>query len=135
MLSIDKNSRKPIYEQIVESVEREIASGILKENDKLPSIRDLSLKLSINPNTIQKAFIELDRRGIIISYPGRGCFVAPEASDRLRTSQSDKLQKLSELASQLYKLGLSKEEIINAVSKACIESSTDNRKENTDDNS
>lgn len=129
MLSIDKTSKKPIYEQIIESVEREIASGILKENDKLPSIRDLSLTLSINPNTIQKAFIELDRRGIIISYPGRGCFVASDATDRLRLAQSDRLRELSELALELYELGISKEDMLNAVSSACSDKRQD-RKEN-----
>ena len=66
MLVIDKFSRKPIYEQVIEGIERDIVTGILNEKDQLPSIRELSAMLSVNPNPIQKAFQELDRNGIII---------------------------------------------------------------------
>ena len=59
MIVIDKYSRKPIYEQIIDGIEKQIMSGVMGELDKLPSIRELSVALSINPNTIQKAFLVL----------------------------------------------------------------------------
>ena len=62
MFVVDVMSRVPVYEQIIKQVEEQVLTGILKEGDKLPSVRSLSVKLSINPNTIQKAYTELDRR-------------------------------------------------------------------------
>ena len=66
MFVVDVMSRVPVYEQIIKQVEEQVLTGILKEGDKLPSVRSLSVKLSINPNTIQKAYTELDRRQLII---------------------------------------------------------------------
>lgn len=74
MFQIDIMSRIPVYEQLIRQTEKFILLGVLKEGDKLPSVRQLSAELSINPNTIQKAFTELDRRGIIFSVNGRGEF-------------------------------------------------------------
>ena len=65
MFMIDPMSRQPVYEQIIRQMERFILSGMLAPGDQLPSVRSLSLELSINPNTIQKAYSELDVRGII----------------------------------------------------------------------
>ena len=79
MFQIDIMSRIPVYEQLIRQTEKFILLGVLKEGDKLPSVRQLSAELSINPNTIQKAFTELDRRGIIFSVNGRGNFVADKA--------------------------------------------------------
>jgi len=75
MFQIDTMSRMPIYEQVVNQLEYFVLNGILKEGEQIPSVRNLSVDLSINPNTIQKAYFELDKRGIIQSVPGRGCFV------------------------------------------------------------
>ena len=69
MFMIDPMSRQPVYEQIIRQMERFILSGMLAPGDQLPSVRSLSLELSINPNTIQKAYSELDVRGIIYSVP------------------------------------------------------------------
>lgn len=71
MFVVDVMSRVPVYEQIIKQVEEQVLTGILKEGDKLPSVRSLSVKLSINPNTIQKAYTELDRRQLIITVPVR----------------------------------------------------------------
>ena len=72
MFVIDVMSRVPVYEQIINQVEEQIMTGILKEGDKMPSVRSLSVKLSTNPNTIQKAYSELDRRQMIVTVPGKG---------------------------------------------------------------
>lgn len=87
MFQIDIMSRIPVYEQLIRQTEKFILLGVLKEGDKLPSVRQLSAELSINPNTIQKAFTELDRRGIIFSVNGRGNFVADKALKALEVSR------------------------------------------------
>ena len=79
MFVIDVMSRVPVYEQIINQVEEQIMTGILKEGDKMPSVRSLSVKLSTNPNTIQKAYSELDRRQMIVTVPGRGSFISSDA--------------------------------------------------------
>ena len=79
MFSIDPMSRCPVYEQLVEQVETYVLKGLLKAGDQMPSVRNLSLTLSVNPNTVQKAYSELDIRGIIQSVPGKGGFASKDA--------------------------------------------------------
>lgn len=76
MFQLDLKSRKPIYEQIVDKFKELIISGILKPSDKIPSVRDLAKTLTINPNTIQKAYRELERQGFLYSVSGLGSFVS-----------------------------------------------------------
>ena len=118
MISIDKFSRKAIYEQIIEGIERQIVSGVIKELDQLPSIRELSVALSINPNTIQKAFAELDRAGIIFSTQGRGCFVAENAKEKIKGRMADKLDSFSALANELSLSGIDEDTLVEIVKKA-----------------
>ncbi len=118
MLVIDKFSRKPIYEQLIEGIEREILMGFLAEREQLPSIRELSVALSINPNTIQKAFLELDRAGIIISSQGRGCFVAADAIERIRERLIPKVDEIGALSAELASAGIEEEIVIAAVRAA-----------------
>ena len=115
MIVIDKFSRKPIYEQIVEGIERQIISGVIKEHDQLPSIRELSVVLSINPNTIQKAFTELDRAGIIFSTQGRGCFVSENAKEKIRGRMQVKVEEFEILTRELCLSGIDKEVLIDTV--------------------
>lgn len=83
MFQIDRSGRTPIYEQIIDQTQRLIASGLLKEGDQLPSVRVLSQELSVNPNTLQKAYSELERRGLCVSAPGNGRFVTAVRFDSL----------------------------------------------------
>lgn len=76
MITIDYQSRIPIYEQIVERFEMLILKGVLKPDDQMPSVRSLALQLSINPNTIQKAYAQLEQQGYIYPVKGRGNFVS-----------------------------------------------------------
>ncbi|MCM1529959.1 MAG: GntR family transcriptional regulator [Alistipes sp.] len=76
MFSIDLTSRIPIYEQIYNKITDLILAGTLGENDQLPSVRSLAKDMSVNPNTVSKAYQELERRGVIYSVPGRGSFIA-----------------------------------------------------------
>ena len=71
MINLDLKSRVPIYEQLVDKVKQLIIQGVLKPDEKLPSVRSLAQELTINPNTIQKAYRELEREGYIYSLPAR----------------------------------------------------------------
>ena len=106
MFQIDSFSRVPVYEQIINQLEHFILTGILVADTQIPSVRNLSVSLSINPNTIQKAYAELDRNGIIYSVPGRGCFITKEAKGILSSQKQEKLATLKELVSELKLAGL-----------------------------
>lgn len=115
MFQIDTMSRVPIYEQIVNQLEYFVLNGILKEGEQIPSVRNLSVELSINPNTIQKAYFELDKRGIIQSVPGRGCFVTESAKNILSAKKREQLGDLKFLVNELALADIRKEEIISCV--------------------
>ena len=83
MFQIDPMSRTPIYEQLIDQLEKMIASGALREGDQIPSVRATSTELRINPVTILKSYTELDGRGLIHAVPGRGYFVCEGARDIL----------------------------------------------------
>ena len=117
MFRIDPLSRQPVYEQLIDQLERLVLLDLLSADSQLPSVRSLSLELTINPNTIQKAYSELDTRGIIYSVPGIGCFVSANAKALLTEHKRKKLTNLSALTAELRIAGISKEEIIH-----CIES-------------
>ena len=75
-ITIDLRSRTPIYEQIINIIKEQALAGILKPDEQIPSIRQLTQQIGINPNTIQKAYAELERQGIIYSMTGRGAFIS-----------------------------------------------------------
>lgn len=115
MFQVDVMSRTPIYEQLVNQVEQFILAGLLNEGDKLASVRTLSMELSVNPNTIQKALAELDRRGLITSVPGKGCFIAESAKSILSASKRGNLDILKEKLLEFKLAGIRKDEIIACV--------------------
>ena len=118
MLLLDKFSGKPVYEQLIEGVERNILTGIFAPGTQLPSLRELSAALSVNPNTIQKSYAELTRRGVILPTPGSGCYVAPNALEVLRREAKVKLEALRALADELRLAGIDEQEILEAVRKS-----------------
>lgn len=115
MFVVDVMSRVPVYEQIIKQVEEQVLTGILKEGDKLPSVRSLSVKLSINPNTIQKAYTELDRRQLIITVPGKGSFISEKAIEVVGVNSREKMTELNKIIMELALAGVTKEEIINNI--------------------
>lgn len=78
MIVIDYHDKRPIYEQVIERFQMLILNGALEPDEQLPSVRSLAVDLSINPNTIQRAYSELERRGLIYSIKGRGNFVSSQ---------------------------------------------------------
>ena len=99
MFDIDVKSRVPIYEQITENVKRLIIQGVLLPEEKLPSVRSLAQELTINPNTIQKAYRELEREGYVISRPGKGSFV----NDMTETMNREHIKTLTDEVESLIK--------------------------------
>ncbi len=113
MIQIDPRSRTPIYEQLVENITRLVVSGDMSAQSPVPSVRVLAAELSVNPNTVQKAFTELERRGILYSAPGKGRFVCSD-TDMLRGIQAKK--QLDILASEMRRaisMGVSPKEILD----------------------
>jgi len=118
MFQIDRFGRTPIYEQIIDQTQRLIASGILKEGDQLPSVRVLSQELSVNPNTLQKAYSELERRGLCISAPGNGRFVTAGAVRLVGEGFKERLGELRRIAEELCAAGMPLERVLGAVNAA-----------------
>jgi GntR family transcriptional regulator len=117
MFELDLRSRLPIYEQLVEKLKEMIITEVLKADEQLPSVRVLAQQLTINPNTIQKAYRELERQGYIYSLPGKGNFVAQIAQSK----NAEKLTKLKEemvkILSEAMYLGMTNEEILEIISE------------------
>lgn len=113
MIVLDKYSRIPIYEQIVEQFKKQILTGLLEKDAPLPSVRSLSLQLGVNPNTLQKAFAELDWLNLSYTVAGNGRFVHPDAREILRESEAKELyQSLGTLLAKLLTAGQKTEEIL-----------------------
>ena len=91
MIALDYRDPRPIYEQVVQKLADLILAGVLQENEQLPSVRGLASELSINPNTIQRAYAELDRQGYTYTVKGKGSFVA--GSEPLREKRRNELLK------------------------------------------
>jgi GntR family transcriptional regulator len=115
MIDIDIRSREPIYEQLIQKIKELIFSGVLKPDEKLPSVRELATRLTINPNTIQKAYKELENQGYIYSARGRGNYVMPINNMSKLKSYDQLLDKITELVKEANYVGISKESVINAI--------------------
>lgn len=110
MISINTRDPRPIYLQIKESICRLILTGILPEGERLPSVRELAGQLAINPNTIQRAYRELEHEGFIYSMTGKGSFVGAlsQVDDGRKTA---KLAEFKAAAQELMNLGMSRERL------------------------
>ena len=93
MFTIDHHSRVPIYEQIISQVERLIATQVFQPQDQLPSVRQAASTLGINPNTIQKAYVELERKGYIYSVVGKGYYIHENPSQSLELKKKEVYQQ------------------------------------------
>lgn len=114
MIFIDYKDASPIYEQVVERFKTLILRGVLVPDEKIPSVRNLAVELSINPNTIQRAYAELERQGYIYTVKGRGNFVS-ENSQLILKHKEEILIQLQTVCKQAYEAGFSKEELIQTI--------------------
>lgn len=116
MLTLDYQSRLPIYEQLYQGVVRLVALGVMQPNEQLPTVRALAQDLGVNPNTVSKAYQMLERDGITYSVTGRGSFISPSMSalDQKRAMAQD---KLTTALNEAVANGLSKQEIFAVFQK------------------
>lgn len=110
MVHLDYRDTRPIYAQIVDGYRTQITAGILEAGEKLPSVRELAVQLSINPNTIQRAYRQLEAEGWIATMPGKGCFVSglPEYT---MAQKQELLASFDKAAAGLLRLGATREEL------------------------
>ncbi len=109
------NNNLPIYLQIINAIKKQIIIGELKAGDKLPSVRELAAELNINPNTIQRAFQELEREGVASSQRGMGRYVTEEQEKIMDIKREMSKDILDSFIREMRSLGLSKEEIIKII--------------------
>ncbi len=120
IIVIDLRSPKPIYEQIRDNIKQLIITGALKQDEKLPSIRELSQTTSINPNTIQKAFRELESEGFVYTVPGRGSFVAPPPKKINPDRTNELFQNIKSAVNELIFLGIAQDKITQFIRESCF---------------
>ena len=111
MFQLDHGDHRPIYEQIKEKIKELIIKGVLKEDDKVPSVRELASSLTINPNTIQKAYRDLESEGYIYSLRAKGSFVSPRGVVVKKSDTEGIAAEYRALVSKIKFLGISKEEL------------------------
>lgn len=118
MFKIDNQSRQAIYEQIIQQIEKYVLSGILTAGNKLPSVRKLSVELNVNPNTVQRAYTELEREGIIVTSPGKGGFISDSGAAVLKeVRRREHLKKLEHVLMVLKVSNVDKKQILAIVEK------------------
>ncbi len=116
-MQINFDQTRPIYLQIMEEIKREIARGRLKGGEKLPSVRDLAKEIEVNPNTVARAYLELEREGVLVSKRGQGTFVT-EDNKTLALIKKELVQNIVQNAViELISLGYSEEEIKEIIEK------------------
>ncbi len=114
----DTSSRTPIYRQLIEQVRSGVARGRLLPGERLPSVRQLSRELVVNPNTIARAYTELERDGTLITQQGRGVFVAEPRNDLTKRARQRHLEEqLEQLIVEAVHLGFSADEFVALLHK------------------
>lgn len=130
MIMLDYKDTRPIYEQVVEKFQTLILKGVLEPDAQLPSVRSLAVELSINPNTIQRAYGELERQGFIYTIKGRGGFV--RYSDDLLEIKKERLRKqLSEVLREAEEFNIPVEELIGQLRESSEEHAESRSSEKT----
>lgn len=119
MFQLDFRSRVPIYEQLTEKLKELIVHKVLKDDEQLPSVRELAQELTINPNTIQKAYRELEQQGYIYSIQGKGSFVMPTVNMDNSRHKEELMGQLKKVIAELLYLGIGKDEIIETIQAMC----------------
>lgn len=114
MIQIDLQSRVPLYEQLQEQIIRLSMLGILDENQQLPSVRALAREVGVNPNTVAKAYQQLEQQGIIYTVSGRGSFVSPDVLS-LQSLRQAALQEVLDTVDKALSRGVSPQQLLDAI--------------------
>lgn len=116
MFQLNYQSHKSVYEQIVDNIKEQIMTGVLKENTQLPTVRELSQLLTINPHTVQKAFQTLDQEGYIYTIANKGTFVSSRKHVKIDEQKvDDMVQVIVEGYKELIHMGMTQDEIHNKI--------------------
>jgi len=121
IITVDMRDRKPIYEQLIEKIRTLAVQGYLKPDEHLPSVRVLAAELAINPNTIQKAYAELERQNVIYAVPGRGNFVSPDIGAVARKEREKQIEAIEESLKKAKTTGITKEDLITLVDRVYMD--------------
>ena len=124
MILLDYRDKRPIYEQVVEKLERLIVSGGLEPLTKMPSVRSLAMELSVNPNTVQRAYAQLEQDGYLYTVSGRGTFVTAENEWR-ENKQGKVLKEWKNMTLQAKEAGIGMEQLQKTLQEVFEESITD----------
>ena len=127
MILIDHKDRRPIYEQIIERFEQLILCGALEKNSAMPSVRSLAMELSLNPNTIQRAYQELERAGYIYTIKGKGSFVSETSQNADKKRQEVKKEMYAGIEKALL-AGISPDELRQMLEECIEEANKEGRK-------
>ena len=114
MIILDYRDRRPIYEQVISRFQELMLTGALEKDSQLPSVRSLAMELSINPNTIQRAYVELERQGYIYTVKGKGSFVADNTVMK-ENRKKEVLLQVSDMIDEAIRVGIPGDEIKNMV--------------------
>lgn len=117
LIQIDYRSQKAIYEQVRDELKKLIMRGVLRRDEKIPSVREIAGSLAINPNTVQRAYRELENEGFIYSVKGKGNFVSPREDVEQKERAGALLKTFSSAAAELLYLGVQKETLISLIQK------------------
>lgn len=115
MITIDLRDKRPIYLQVIEGIEDLTIKGVLKPEEQLPSVRSLAMELSINPNTIQRAYLELEKRGTIYSIKGKGSFISENNQTLAAVKKEELFTSLGDIVNEAKLLNISKEEFLDKI--------------------
>lgn len=113
MINLDYKDHRSLYEQIRDGLKELIISGVLQRDEKLPSVREMSVKLTVNPNTVQRAYKDLENKGYIYSITGKGNYVSGAETEKKGTEEL--FSKLYSILKEMSFAGIDKELIINSV--------------------
>ena len=116
MIFLNALDSRPIYEQVVERFKLLILKGVIIPDEKIPSVRNMAVDLSLNPNTIQRAYAELERQGYIYTVKGKGNFAADSAGLLLQFKK-EILEQIREICEMAVSVGITEEEIVEGIRK------------------
>ena len=117
MIQLDLSDHRPLYEQIKEKTKELIIAGVLKQDEKIPSVRELAQQLTINPNTIQRAYKDLETEGYIYSVRAKGSFVAPLSYIQTKAEHTELQESFEASVKQARFLGIEKQTLIDVVER------------------
>lgn len=116
MITIDYKDRRPLYQQIMDKIEELAVMGLITADEQLPSVRSLAMELAINPNTIQRAYAELEKKGITYSVPGKGSFLAKSQNSIVEDHTAELAERLTGIIDESKKLDMQLETFQSMVS-------------------